>query len=157
MRKLGVACGLSALLIAAAVPGGWHGKVLVFPASPSGGFINSGSFGAESLGLAVNAQAFTGGYKPTNAATVKNVTCGWSVAGIAGSTGYVIEVIDVTGRTSLCSCTIGACTIAANTATACACNSALMTAGHVYNFRTKSTSDCGTYPSNVICSADLVQ
>jgi hypothetical protein len=64
-------------------------------------------------------------------------------------------VRNVTGSSDLCSCTVGACTIAANTPTACTC-SGTFTAASLYTMRLSSSTDCGANPQNIICTASVI-
>jgi hypothetical protein len=109
---------------------------------------------AMCLGACGNDTNFTGGIYSLGGA-VTRMTCSWATAGTGGTTGVVIKVRNVTGSSDLCSCTVGACTIAANTPTACTC-SGTFTAASLYTMRLSSSTDCGANPQNIICTASVI-
>lgn len=97
---------------------------------------------------------FTGGIYSLGGA-VTRMTCSWGTAGTGGSTGVVVKVRNVTGGSDLCTCTVGACTIAANTPTACTC-AGTFTAGSLYTMQLDATTDCAGNPANIVCTASVV-
>lgn len=103
---------------------------------------------------AAETTAFLGPLPASTAKGVTAVSCSWQTAGVGGATGVVVEVYDQTATASKCSCTLGACTTAANTPLSCACSSAL-TAANVHVIRLTAGTDCGTNPTNVVCTARL--
>jgi hypothetical protein len=99
---------------------------------------------------------FTGSYSP-RADTEKAVTrinCSWGTAGTGGSTGVVVRLYDTGGAAELCSCTLGACTTAANTPLSCSCASGVLASSKTYAVQLKSTTDCTGNPSNIVCNTD---
>lgn len=115
----------------------------------------AGSWAAEDIGSAVAGGLFTGAYRHTVAGAMDNVTCSWQIAG-AVSGNMVVHVQNQTDATTLCTCTLGACTTAANTALSCACNTAYL-ANKNYILVVDATSNCATFPQNTICNVGLKQ
>lgn len=88
--------------------------------------------------------------------TVARVTCNARNPGVGG-TNINIAIFNFTDTTELCSCSLGACTMASGVPVNCACAGALV-AGKMYLGRIKSTgTDCGTLPGLMGCSATIQQ
>lgn len=96
---------------------------------------------------------FTGAMKNIGG-TISRATCSWATAGVGGATGVVVQFYNVTGAAEVCSCTLGACTTAANSPLDCGCAAAL-TGTNAHAFRLKNTTDCGTNPGNIVCTATI--
>ena len=99
---------------------------------------------------------FTGGYTPRGDTekAVTRITCAWGTAGTGGTTGVVVRLYDVGGAAELCSCTLGACTTAANTNLTCSCASGVLASSKNYAVQLKSTTDCTGNPSNIVCNTE---
>lgn len=85
------------------------------------------------------------------AADATRVGCSWGTAGTGGTTGVVVQVYDVTGAASVCSCTLQACTAAAGTPANCSCTGTL-SGSNQYAVRLSSSTDCAGNPSNIVCT-----
>jgi hypothetical protein len=117
----------------------------------------AGSWSAEDIGTAVAGGVFTGAYSSTVAGTMDKITCSWQVAGqISGN--MVVHVEDYNGGapSTLCTCTLGACTTAANVPLSCTCNTAFL-ANKLYRLVIDATSNCSAFPQNTICNTGLKQ
>lgn len=86
--------------------------------------------------------------------TTARTTCSWATAGVGGSTGVVVKIRNVTDATDSCTCTLGACTTAANTPINCTC-AATITSAKVHTIQLDSTTDCGTNPANIVCTTSV--
>lgn len=87
--------------------------------------------------------------------TTDQVSCNWETAGTGGTTGVVVRVFDVTASSSICTCTLGACTTASRAPLGCKCTGT-MTAGNQYAVRLSSATDCTVNPQNVVCNVAVV-
>lgn len=117
---------------------------------------NTSYWSATCFGLCSTDTNFTGGVYSLGG-TINRVTCSWGTAGSGGSTGFVVKLRNVTDGTDGCSCTVGACNIAANTPTACSCTGGVaFTTAKQFTMRMAATSDCVANPQNVICTASVV-
>lgn len=100
---------------------------------------------------------FTGGFRATGTGgKMKQITCSWHVAGTGGTTGVVAKVRNVTDASTLCTCTLGACTTAVDTPVSCDCN-ATWAASKSYVLQFETTTDCTANPQQVMCSVELVR
>lgn len=97
---------------------------------------------------------FTGSYSPRsdNERGTQKISCSWGTAGTGGTTGVVVRIYD--GSAEVCSCTLGACTTAANTALSCACAAGLLASSKNYTVQLKSTTDCTGNPANIVCNVE---
>lgn len=95
----------------------------------------------------------TGGIYSQGGSTDRMV-CSWGTAGSGGSTGVEAEIYDVTAGSAICSCNVGACNIAANTATACTCTGTYVS-GNRYTTRLRGSTDCAVNPGNIVCTATV--
>jgi hypothetical protein len=86
--------------------------------------------------------------------TSTRMVCSWGTAGTGGATGVVVKIRNVTDAATVCSCTIGACTIAANTPTQCVCSGAFVT-GKIYAMQVDGTTDCSANPGNIVCTSTV--
>ena len=96
---------------------------------------------------------FTGGSRITTGTGTTQVAtvCSWNVVGVGGSTGVVVRIRNVTDSTTLCTCTLGACTTAINTPLECNCSGTFV-ASKIYTVQLDSTTDCGTNPGQIVCT-----
>lgn len=94
-------------------------------------------------------------YTPQVAVTPTKVSGNWGTAGTGGTTGVVIAIFDFTGASELCSVVLGPCTTTAGTPINANSGCPVMTAGHLYIARLKSTTDCATIPGLIGLSVDL--
>lgn len=97
---------------------------------------------------------FTGSYSPRsdNERGTQKISCSWGTAGTGGTTGVVVRIYN--GSAEVCSCTLGACTTAANTALSCACAAGLLASSKNYTVQLKSTTDCTANPGNIVCNVE---
>jgi hypothetical protein len=119
-----------------------------------------GSWTAHQTAALANNTYLEGPYATHKSINADYLTCSWEVAGTGGSTGLVMQLMNQTDNTEICSCTMsGTCSTAAHTAVFCNCGTdgtgTALTAGKLLMWRVKSTSDCATYPTNATCSAEL--
>jgi len=107
-------------------------------------------FGVPCSGEAAN---FTGASRVTvgTGTTQVALVCSWNVVGTGGTTGVVARIRNNTDGTTLCTCTLGACTTAINTPLECNC-SGTFTAAKIYTMQLDSTTDCTTNPGQIICT-----
>lgn len=103
----------------------------------------TGAAVAESVNLGGTFVGVAGG-------TFRNIACNWGVAGTAGVTGVVAEIV-VDGGAALCSCVLGTCTSTALSSVVCDCNTAYV-GGTNYAMQIKSTTDCTINPINIVCN-----
>lgn len=96
---------------------------------------------------------FTGSMKNIGG-TIARAVCSWDTPGVGGTTGVVVQFWNATDNTEVCSCTLGACTTGANLPLDCGCAAAL-TGSKAHTFRLKATTDCGTNPGKIVCSATI--
>lgn len=95
---------------------------------------------------------FQGGIRAQGTGSTARVVCSWGTAGSGGTTGVVLKIRNVTAGTTLCTCTVGACTIAASTPTECTC-AGTYTSANIYSMQLDGTTDCAGNPSNIVCTA----
>lgn len=94
----------------------------------------------------------TGGIRAQGTGTTNRLLCSWGTAGTGGSTGVELNIFDVTAAGTLCTCNLGACTIAANTPTVCTCSGTYVN-NNLYTMQLRGTTDCAVNPSNIVCTA----
>lgn len=113
----------------------------------TGSTAQAGSFFAGTT-VAVADGVVIGVYKSHNAGTIGYITGVITTAGVGGTTGIVMQVIDQdNANAEVCNCNLGACTQVQGTSVSCNCNAAF-TAAHKLAVQFKSVSDdCATNPT----------
>lgn len=111
------------------------------------------AWNAHAIGLSANGSVFEGPFKPRANQGFRYIACSSNVAGIGGTTGFVLRVRNLTDAATLCTKNMGACSTAAHTAMVADCDGNA-SAEKVYQLQVDTTSDCATYPTDTICNIE---
>lgn len=96
---------------------------------------------------------FVGPYWTVNR-TVTRVDCSWVTPGTVGSTSATMQIYNVTGSASVCTCAIGACNTAAGTPLSCTCSGSVG-GGSLLIADLSAKGDCTVAPQGISCNVHM--